>query len=230
MKRQMYINFFSRISRASFTVFLFLVSISGVYVSGQSEDGAIVLEDTPVVFCSFKIFKTAYGSGTIGLDDDRGRIYDFGYSNCKRAGTSTGSTLVIQGKPAGSFVSPVIKSRYGFLLQVTYATAGEMTLSSGGLSSSGSTGKASSDGKDGTLTLFVPRSEAAFAVGNTSGGSSLVYISNIRISPLTADDVTAVPMVIADRKDNCMYDLSGRSVSGKRRGVLIKGGRKVLVR
>ncbi|MCH5182325.1 MAG: hypothetical protein J1F06_06790 [Prevotellaceae bacterium] len=44
---------------------------------GQSADGAIVLSEDAIIFCSFKIFKTSYTSGTIQLDDTHGRFYDF---------------------------------------------------------------------------------------------------------------------------------------------------------
>lgn len=157
----------------------------------------------------------------------------FSYERCKRAGFSaSSSTLALQGSPSGSIVSPLIRRRYGFRLTVTYFTAGEMTLAAGQGSVRGTTENASSAGEDAVLTLSVPVPETSFSITNSSSGNSLVYISKIQLSPLTAGEVSGISTVEDDVNavNGRIYDLSGRVIPAVRRGVLLKGRCKVLVR
>lgn len=107
-----------------------------------------------------------------------------------------------------------------------------MTLAAEQGSVRGTTENASSAGEDAVLTLSVPIPETSFSITNSSSGNSLVYISNIQLSPLTAGEVSDISTVEDDVNavNGCIYDLSGRVIPAVRRGVLLKGRCKVLVR
>lgn len=221
---------FAGVRFASVFVLALCLGLLPLRLSAQNETDGIALDENAVTFNNFKVLKTSYGSGTVEFVDDRAKTYGFTYANCRRAGSARAATLALQGNPEGTLEAPAVTSRYGFRLVVTYATAGEMTLSAGRHTVSGSTDKASESGDGGTLSLFVPETSAAFRIVNTSGNKSVVYVSRIELQPLDAGDVASAGAPIAVRPAEAIHDLSGRRLPALRRGVCLKGGRKVMVR